>query len=541
MANIYETDLPQNPANYEALSPLSYLKRSATLYPEYPAIVHGDLVQNWGETYQRCIKFASALSKAGIGKGDTVAVMLPNIPEMFELHFSVAMTGAVLNAINTRLDDKTVAFILDHGEAKVFITDAEFSSVTASALDIANSPPLVLDVEDPLFTEGEQVGSMTFSEMLATGDEIFDWSLPDDEWDAISLNYTSGTTGNPKGVVYHHRGAYLNAANNALTWDMGLHPRYLWTLPMFHCNGWCFPWTMSAIIGTHVCLRQVRAESIWQNIKTHKVSHLCGAPIVMSVILSLENQQDYKPDHQVQFFTAAAPPPESVLKQMQQVGFLVTHLYGLTETYGPAVINEWHQGWDDLEMTAQASLKARQGVRYLPLEHLSVLDPETMIPVPADGKTIGEVMFQGNIVMKGYLKNKIANDKAFAGGWFHSGDLAVMHPDGYLQLKDRSKDIIISGGENISSIEIEEALLKNECVAAAAVIAVANEKWGEVPCAFIELKPQHQWRDDQANQWCRENLASFKVPKYYFFEDIPRTSTGKIQKYVLREKAKKLV
>ena len=376
---------------------------------------------------------------------------------------------------------------------------------------------------------------------LEKGEDNYQWLMPENEWDAISVGYTSGTTGDHKGVVSHHRGAYLLAQGNAMVASMPKHSVYLWTLPMFHCNGWCFPWTMSAIIGTHVCLRQVRAEPIWESIKTHKISHLCGAPIVMSVILSLENQKDYKPQHQVQFFTAAAPPPESVLKQMQEAGFLVTHLYGLTETYGPAVINEWHQEWDSLDMTAQASLKARQGVRYLPLEHLTVLDPETMQTVPADGKTIGEVMFQGNIVMKGYLKNKSANDKAFAGGWFHSGDLAVMHPDGYIQLKDRSKDIIISGGENISSIEIEEALLKNEQVSAAAVIAVEDDKWGEVPCAFVELKPHCQLNDDQANQWCKDNLASFKVPKYYFFESIPRTSTGKIQKYILREKAKKLV
>ena len=365
--------------------------------------------------------------------------------------------------------------------------------------------------------------------------------MPENEWDAISVGYTSGTTGDPKGVVSHHRGAYLLAQGNALVASMPKHSVYLWTLPMFHCNGWCFPWTLSAIIGTHVCLRQVRAEPIWKSIKDHKVSHLCGAPIVMSIILFMENQQDYQPEHQVQFFTAAAPPPENVLKQMSEAGFLVTHLYGLTETYGPAVINEWNRDWDDLDMTSQASLKARQGVRYLPLEHLQVLDPDTLKPVPADGQTIGEVMFQGNIVMKGYLKNKSANEKAFAGGWFHSGDLAVMHPDGYLQLKDRSKDIIISGGENISSIEIEEALLKNEVVSAAAVIAVPDEKWGEVPCAFIEVKDQSQWQEDSAKQWCASHLASFKIPKYYFFESIPRTSTGKIQKYILREKAKNLI
>jgi fatty-acyl-CoA synthase len=377
--------------------------------------------------------------------------------------------------------------------------------------------------------------------LLNEGDPDYQWLMPENEWDAISVGYTSGTTGDPKGVVSHHRGAYLLAQGNALVASMPKHSVYLWTLPMFHCNGWCFPWTLSAIIGTHVCLRQVRAEPIWQSIKDHKVSHLCGAPIVMSIILSIENQQDYQPEHQVQFFTAAAPPPENVLKQMSEAGFLVTHLYGLTETYGPAVINEWNRDWDNLDITSQASLKARQGVRYLPLEHLQVLDPDTLKPVPADGQTIGEVMFQGNIVMKGYLKNKSANEKAFAGGWFHSGDLAVMHPDGYLQLKDRSKDIIISGGENISSIEIEEALLKNELVSAAAVIAVPDEKWGEVPCAFIEVKDQSQWQEELAKQWCTSHLASYKIPKYYFFESIPRTSTGKVQKYILREKAKKLV
>ena len=478
-------------------------------------------------------------------RGSTVSTLLLNTPPMLEAHYGIPMCGAVIHAINTRLDPATIAFQLDHANSQILFFDKELSSVVAEALQLCESKPSLIEFVD----SEHNYGSMTSPDLevidyevfLETGEDNYQWLMPENEWDAISVGYTSGTTGDPKGVVSHHRGAYLLAQGNAMVASMPKHSVYLWTLPMFHCNGWCFPWTMSAIIGTHVCLRQVRAEPIWESIKTHKISHLCGAPIVMSVILSLENQKDYKPQHQVQFFTAAAPPPENVLKQMQEAGFLVTHLYGLTETYGPAVINEWHQGWNGLDMTAQASLKARQGVRYLPLEHLSVLNPDTMTPVPADGKTIGEVMFQGNIVMKGYLKNKTANDKAFAGGWFHSGDLAVMHPDGYLQLKDRSKDIIISGGENISSIEIEEALLKNECVSAAAVIAADDEKWGEVPCAFIELKPQHQWKDDQAKEWCKDNLASFKVPKYYFFEDIPRTSTGKIQKYILREKLKKIL
>ena len=549
MVNPYNQNLDPNPANYQPLTPLSFLERASDVFPDFIAIIHGSQNFTYKEFYTRSKQLASILSQRGMTRGSTVSTLLMNTPPMLEAHYGIPMCGAVIHAINTRLDPATIAFQLDHAESKILLFDHELSSVILEVLGLCKVEPLLVcyqdkqvDTKDP--SKDNILNShsvIDYEEFIQLGDPDYKWLMPENEWDAISVGYTSGTTGDPKGVVSHHRGAYLLAQGNALVASMPKHSVYLWTLPMFHCNGWCFPWTLSAIIGTHVCLRQVRAEPIWQNIKDHKVSHLCGAPIVMSIILSLENQQDYQPEHQVQFFTAAAPPPESILKQMSEAGFLVTHLYGLTETYGPAVINEWNNDWDGLDMTSQASLKARQGVRYLPLEHLQVLDPDTLKPVPADGRTIGEVMFQGNIVMKGYLKNKTANEKAFAGGWFHSGDLAVMHPDGYLQLKDRSKDIIISGGENISSIEIEETLLKNEGVSAAAVIAVADEKWGEVPCAFIEMKTNHQWKEGLARLWCKEKLASFKVPKYYFFETIPRTSTGKIQKYLLREKAKSLV
>ena len=549
MVNPYNQNLDPNPANYQPLTPLTFLERASDVFPDFVAIIHGSQQFTYREFYTRSKQLASALSQHGMTRGSTVSTLLMNTPPMLEAHYGIPMCGAVIHAINTRLDPATIAFQLDHADSQILLFDQELSSVIHEVLELCKVKPLLVCYQDEQIdtkdsSKDNDISShkvIDYENFIEVGDLDYQWLMPENEWDAISVGYTSGTTGDPKGVVSHHRGAYLLAQGNALVASMPKHSVYLWTLPMFHCNGWCFPWTLSAIIGTHVCLRQVRAEPIWKSIKDHKVSHLCGAPIVMSIILSMENQQDYQPEHQVQFFTAAAPPPENVLKQMSEAGFLVTHLYGLTETYGPAVINEWNRDWDDLDMTSQASLKARQGVRYLPLEHLQVLDPDTLKPVPTDGQTIGEVMFQGNIVMKGYLKNKPANDKAFAGGWFHSGDLAVMHPDGYLQLKDRSKDIIISGGENISSIEIEEALLKNEAVSAAAVIAVPDTKWGEVPCAFIELKANHQWEERLAQMWCKENLASFKVPKFYFFENIPRTSTGKIQKYLLREKAKKLI
>jgi fatty-acyl-CoA synthase len=481
------------------------------------------------------------LAKRGIGRGDTVSVVLANTPPMLECHYGVPMTGAVLNTINTRLDAAVIAFQFDHAETKVLIVDREFSKVVKDALARCKAKPLVIDYDDPEYSgPGERLGTVEYEQFLAQGDPAFAWSMPDDEWDAISLNYTSGTTGDPKGVVYHHRGAYLLGIGNVLTGSMGKHPVYLWTLPMFHCNGWCFPWTMSVVAGTHICLRQVRARAMYDAIVTHKVTHLCGAPIVMATLLNAPAEEKRPLPHTVEFFTAAAPPPEAVLAAMKEAGFNVTHVYGLTETYGPATTNEWQARWDALPPDEQAAKKARQGVRYVPLEALDVRDPETMIPVPRDGESIGEVMFRGNVVMKGYLKNKAATQKEFAGGWFHSGDLGVMHPDGYIQLKDRSKDIIISGGENISSIEVEDALYKHPAVQAAAVVAKPDDRWGETPCAFVELKPGAKATTEELVRWCREHLASYKCPRYVVFSELPKTSTGKIQKFKLRDMAKEV-
>ncbi len=540
MTNIYNTDLDRYPANFQPLTPLTLLERSAATFPDHTAIIHGSLRRSYGEFYARARKLASALSKKGIGTGDTVSAMLANTPAMLEAHYGVPMTGAVLHSMNTRLDAAIIAFQLDHAECKVLITDREFSSTLKEALKLAKAKPLVIDYDDPEFDgEGELLGAIEYETFIKDGDPDFDWKMPDDEWDAISLNYTSGTTGNPKGVVYHHRGASLLAQGNALTASMPKHSVYLWTLPMFHCNGWCFPWTLSAIVGTHVCLRAVRQKAMWDAIADHGVTHMCGAPIVMSTLLSASAEDKREMDHVVEFFTAAAPPPEAVLAAMKDAGFNVTHLYGLTECYGPAVINDWNQAWNTLDDAGQAAMKARQGVRYQALEALDVKDPETMQSVPRDGETIGEVMMRGNVVMKGYLKNPDANSEAFAGGWFHTGDLGVMHEDRYIQLKDRSKDIIISGGENISSIEVEDALYKHEAIAAAAVVAKEDEKWGETPCAFIELNAgAKQPSVEELNSWCRSQLAAFKVPKHYVFEELPKTSTGKVQKFVLRELAK---
>ncbi|MFT7653074.1 MAG: fatty-acyl-CoA synthase [Limisphaerales bacterium] len=537
-SNPYLTGLDKNEANYQPLTPLGFLERAAKVFPDHPAIVHGSQKTTYGEFYQRCCSLASALQQAGVGRGDTVSVMLANTPPMLEAHYAVPMAGAVLHSMNTRLDAAVIAFQLDHAETKLLITDREFASTMAPALELAKVTPKVIDYDDPEFAQdGELLGEQEYESFLSRGDTDFQWLTPNDEWDAISLNYTSGTTGNPKGVVYHHRGAYLLAQGNALTAAMPQHPVYLWTLPMFHCNGWCFPWTLSVVAGTHVCLRWVRQKTMWDALADHNVTHLCGAPIVMATLLSASEADKRQLSQDVSFMTAAAPPPESTLAAMQVAGFKVTHLYGLTETYGPAVVNAWHSEWDQLPASEQAVLKARQGVRYVSLEGLSVRDTDSLEPVPEDGETIGEVMFQGNIVMKGYLKNPDATRDAFAGGWFHSGDLAVVHPDGYLQLKDRSKDIIISGGENISSIEVEDVLYKHEGIEAAAVVAMPDEKWGETPCAFVEVNSAGKHLDEAAViAWCKDHLASFKVPRRVIFEDIPKTSTGKIQKYVLRAK-----
>ncbi len=540
-ANPYDVDLDRRPANHQPLTPIIFLERAAKVFPDQLAIIHGEARHSYRDFWARSKKLASALAKRGIGRGDTVSVMLGNSPAMLEAHYGVPMCAGVLNTLNTRLDAAVLAFSLDHAETKVLIVDREYAGVMAEALALATVKPLVIDYSDALYTgPGSAIGSLDYEAFVAEGDEAFEWIRPADEWDAISLNYTSGTTGNPKGVVYHHRGAYLTAVGNVLTASMAKHPVYLWTLPMFHCNGWCFPWSISIVAGTHVCLRQVRGKAMFDAIADYKVTHLCGAPIVMSTLLNAPDAEKRPLPHVVEFFTAAAPPPEAVLAGMRSAGFNVTHLYGLTETYGPAVVNDWKRDWDDLDGPGQAAKKARQGVRYVPLDDLDVIDPDTMRPVPADGETMGEVMFRGNVVMKGYLKNKKASDEALAGGWFHSGDLGVKHPDGYIQLKDRSKDIIISGGENISSIEVEDALYKHPAVQAAAVVARPDEKWGETPCAFIELRPGKTASAQEIIDWCAKHLARFKLPKTVVFEDLPKTSTGKIQKYKLRERARSL-
>jgi len=542
--NIYDKDLGQNTANYAPLTPLSFIQRTAAVYPNHPSVIHGARRFTWKETYARSRRLASALSRRGIRLGDTVAIMGANTPEMYEAAFGVPMTGAVLNTLNVRLDAPTIAFSLQHGEAKFLITDTEFSATVKAALKALGRDIPVIDIDDGEAGNDishERLGEKDYEALLAEGDPEFDWRLPADEWQAISLNYTSGTTGDPKGVVYHHRGAYLNAVSNIVAWNMVHHPVYLWTLPMFHCNGWCFPWSVAAIAGTNICLRRVNAANIYNAIADQGVTHFCGAPIVLNYVINAKPDERREFDHTVNVMTAAAPPPASTLEAMQRQGFNVTHVYGLTETYGPAVICAWHDNWNRRPIEDQAQLKSRQGVNYHMLQGLTVMDPETMKPMPADGETMGEVMFRGNIVMKGYLKNKKATANSLAGGWFHSGDLGVMHPDGYLQLKDRSKDIIISGGENISSIEVESVLYRHPAVLAAAVVARPDDKWGETPCAFVELKDHAApISADEIIKFCRDNMAHFKAPKMVVFGPLPKTSTGKIQKFKLRDIAKGL-
>lgn len=540
----YDQNLGQNAANFEMLTPLSLLRRTATVYPEHIAQIDGDRRISWGETYERCIRLASALVQKGIGKGDTVAVLTPNVPAIFEAHFGVPMAaGAVLNTINTRLDAQTIAYILDHGEAKVLIVDTELAEPAVEALKLAKADPIVIVNDSGGYPDGTKLlaGNQTYEEFLASGDPAFEWRGPEDEWDAISLNYTSGTTGDPKGVVYHHRGAYLLAVGNVLAWDMAHHPVYAWTLPMFHCNGWCFPWTLAAIAGTSVHLRRVDSATIYDAIADHGATHLSGAPVVLGMLINASKDERRSFDHQVKVMTAAAPPPAAVLQKMEEEGFDVTHVYGLTEVYGPAVMCAWKDEWNALAPELKAQKKARQGVAYHVLDDLMVGDPDTLQPVAKDGETMGEVFMRGNIVMKGYLKNPDATDEAFAGGWFHSGDLGVWHPDGYIELKDRSKDIIISGGENISSIEVENVLYAHPSVLEAAVVARPDEKWGETPCAFVTLREDaERTGEDDLIGFCRDNMPHFKAPKTVVFGPLPKTSTGKIQKRYLRDRAKEL-
>jgi len=537
----YETGLDRVAANYQPLTPLSFLERAARTFPGRTAIIHGKQRIDYATFYARARRLASALARHGIRKGDTVAVIVANTPPMLEAHYGVPMLGAVLNALNTRLDAAAIAFMLEHGGAKILITDREFSATVSDALKLLKKKPLVIDYDDREFPQtGARLGKIDYEKFLKSGDPDYAWAAPDDEWDAIALNYTSGTTGNPKGVVYHHRGAALMCYGNALAGTMVEHPVLLWTLPMFHCNGWCMPWSLSAVAGTHVCLRWVRAGAIFEALAEHRVTHLCGAPIVMSTLVNASDAERKSFPQKVRFMAAAAPPPESVLAAMAEAGFEVVHVYGLTEVYGPAVVNEWHEEWNALDSAGRAAKKARQGVRYAPLEGLTVLNPKTMKPVPADGETIGEVMMRGNIVMRGYLDNSKATEEAFKGGWFHTGDLGVMYPDGYIQLKDRSKDIIISGGENISSIEVENAIAKHPAVNFVAVVARPDAKWGEHPCAFVELRPGKTATDEEILSFARERLAKFKMPRTVVFTELPKTSTGKIQKFVLRERAKSL-
>ncbi|MFM9885870.1 MAG: acyl-CoA synthetase [Burkholderiales bacterium] len=537
--NAYNIGLDKNPANFSALSPVNFIARTADVYPDRIAVVHGARRFTWAETHRRSLRLASALGRSGIGVGDTVAAVLANTPEMYEAHFGVPMTGAVLNAINTRLDADAIAFMLNHGEAKALLVDREFSATVQAAVAKSGRTMLVIDIDDPEYAgPGERIGTTTYEAFVGGGDPAFTWRGPADEWDAIALNYTSGTTGNPKGVVYSHRGTYLNALGNILTWGMAHHPVYLWTLPMFHCNGWCFPWSIAAHAGTNVCLRKVDAALIFKLIKEHKVTHYCGAPIVHSTLVNAPIELRQGITHKVAAFVAGAAPPASMIEGMEQLGFDLTHVYGLTEVVGPAAVCSKQDSWSALDVSARAERNGRQGVRYVVEDGMTVLDPKSMQEVPRDGETMGEIMFRGNIAMKGYLKNAKATEEAFAGGWFHSGDLAVLHPDGYVKIKDRSKDIIISGGENISSIEVEDVLYRHPAVLACAVVAKPDPKWGETPCAFVELKAGAKITEAEMIEFCRAHLARFKVPRAVVFGEVPKTSTGKIQKFPLRERAK---
>ena len=538
--DIFDLGLDKTAASYVPLTPLTFIERAAFVYPDHTAVIYRDVRRSWSETDARCRRLASALARRGIAAGRTVAVLSANLPEMFECHFGVPMAGAVLNTINIRLDAEGIAFILQHGEASALIVDPEFSEVAERALKMLEGRPFVIDIVDRHFQGGKRIGQLSYDELLDEGNSDFAWEGPADEWQAISLNYTSGTTGNPKGVVYHHRGAYLNAISNILTWNMPQHPVYLWTLPMFHCNGWCFPWTVAAAVGTNVCLCHVRADTVFEAIKTEKVNHFCAAPIVLSTLVNAPPELQAGIAHRVKVMTAGAAPPAAVIEGMERMGFEVTHVYGLTETYGPAVVCAWQDAWNALPVEKKAALKARQGVRYLMLEGLMVADPQTLEPVPRDGQTIGEILMRGNNVMKGYLKNPHATGEAFEGGWFHSGDLAVWHEDGYVEIKDRSKDIIISGGENISSIEVEDVLYRHPDILEAAVVARPDDKWGETPCAFVTLKHGAQTTEEDIIEFCRNQMARFKVPKSVVFGPLPKTSTGKIQKYQLRERARDL-
>tara|TARA_B000000437_G_scaffold56473_1_gene40465 strand:+ start:62 stop:1693 length:1632 start_codon:yes stop_codon:yes gene_type:complete len=542
--NQFSTDLNKNKANYVPLTPLSFITRAKDIYPNYESVVYGDRSYTWLETYNRCSKFASALTKKGIGLGSTVSIIAANTPELLEAHYSIPMTGGVVNTINTRLDAQTIAYILEHSDAKLLITDTQFSPTIKKALSIYGKKIPIIDIHDEqaIFKEGEgeKIGDWTYEEFLETGEDNFNWSFPEDEWQAISLSYTSGTTGKPKGVVYHHRGSYLMSTGSVTAWNMTNKLTFLATVPMFHCNGWGYPWTAALIHAKVVCCRYIIAKDIYHLIDKHKVTHFGGAPIVLNLIANAEDKDKKEIKHKINVLTAGAPPTSAILEKMDNLGFEVMHVYGLTETYGHVLQCAWNEEWNNLPNSEKADLNARQGVRYPNLEEAMVADPETYVPVPRDGKTMGEILMRGNVVMKGYYKNKEATESSMRNGWFHSGDLAVVYPDGYIQIKDRSKDIIISGGENISSVEVENVVAKHDAVSLVAVVAKPDEKWGETPCAFVELAPGKNATEEEIIQFCKENMAGFKRPKNVVFGELPKTSTGKIQKFELRMKAKEL-